>query len=187
MPNGFMKILKSGKTYSMGIAVGIATWLIAYVVSFFKIVNVLNIGGQKVTTGALSLQIGTTAVGMGTANALGVKAMAYLTAIPIVGGFFAGLITGDSFMALVVVTAGSIILVIIGRTIYSISPLKGRPRWKLAVELLYGAGVATIIIAGLGGVGMSAVLTLAIYYAIVATVVNLLARYAKWYGRLVRD
>lgn len=181
---GFAQIIKDRRTYGMGIAVGIATWLLAYIVSFFKIVNVLNIGGQKVTTGALSLQIGTTAQSMGTANALGVKAMAFLTSLPIAGGFIQGLI--DNLMNGVIVTIGSIILVIFGRWIYSWSPLKGRAKWKLAVELLYGAIVGSLIIGGLGMVGISAFITMAVYYAIIAFAVTMLAR-LKWYAQLVRE
>lgn len=175
-------ILRSAKTYSVGIAVGIATWLLAWTVNMFNLVKVLNIGGQPVSTGALSLNVGTAASGMGTANALGVKAMALLTAIP--GGLFAQ----ASLLALVTITIGSTILVAIGRWIYSweIIP-KGRPRWKLAVELLYGAIVGTIIVAGIGGVGVSAVITMAIYYGIIALVVMPILTRIKFYARLVRD
>ena len=183
--NGFTKMVQDKRTYSMGIAVGIATWLLAYIVSFFKIVNVLNIGGQRVTTGALSLNIGTTAQSMGTANALGVKAMAFLTSLPIAGGFIQGLI--DNFMNGVIVVIGSVIIVGLGRWIYSFKIMpKGRAKWKLAIELLYGAIVGSVIIGGIGMVGISAFVTLAIYYVIVAFVVTMLAR-LKWYARLIRE
>jgi len=87
---------------------------------------------------------------------------------------------------LIIVTIGSTLLVMGGRTIYGWVKFPKTQRYKLASELFYGALIATVIIAGIGGVGASAVITLGIYYSIIAIVVQLLAR-LKWYGGLVRE
>lgn len=180
MANGIVSKLIGRKTLSLGTTVGAASWLLAWTVNKLGLVDTLNIGGQTVTTGALSLNVGSETVGLGTANALGTKAMALLTAIP--GGLF----SAESIMALITVVIGSILLVGIGRILYGFLPL-GQQRFKVAIELLYGAIIGTIIIAGLAGVGVSAVITLAVYYGIIALVIIPLLNKVKGYARLIRD
>lgn len=184
MANGFMKILMSGRTYGLSAVVAVFTWLMGWLVNFLNLKDTLNIGGQTVSTGALSLNLnlGTVTQTFGTANALGTRAMALLTAIP--GGLF----EMASLMALLTIFIGSSILVILGKWIYSfkIAP-KGKANWKLAVQLLYGAILGMIIIGGFGGVGFSAVITLAVYYGIIGLIgVPVLTR-VKFFSRLARD
>ena len=183
MPNGLKQIFMSKRTYGLAGAIAIAIWLLAWTVNFFNLVNILNIGGQTVTTGALSLNIGTRAVSMGTANALGVKAMALLTAIP------GGLLTQASLSGLLVLFIGTAVLVILGRWIHSLVPnaFKGKGRFKLAIELLYGAIVGTVLIAGFGGVGITAIITMAIYYGIITLVLMPILTRLNWYAKLVRE
>lgn len=173
-------VLQAKRTYSMGIAIGLATYLIAWIVNWARanqmLSNLINIGGTQVPAGALSINVIGEATSMGTANKLGVKAMAILnTLIP-------------SWVAFIQIMVGSIVLIMIGRTIYSIIkfPELKTSLPKLAVELLYGALAGVLLIAGIGGVGMSAVITMTLYYIALAIIITLMARYMKWYSKLVQ-
>ena len=173
-------VLQAKRTYSMGIAVGLATYGIAWITNWARanemLGNLINIGGTKVTTGALSINVIGEATSMGTANKLGVKAMAILNALI------------PSWAAFIQIIVGSIVLIILGRTVYSLIkfPEFDKSIPKLATELAYGALAGILIIAGVGGVGVSAMITMLIYYLILATVITFMARYWKFYSKLVQ-
>lgn len=176
----FMGVFKAKRTYSMGIAVGLVTYGIAWATKWARanemLSNLVNIGGTKVPAGALSLNVIGEATSMGTANKLGVKAMAILNALI------------PSWSVFIQVMIGSILLVMLGRIVYTLIkfPEFNRTIPKLATELAYGALAGIILIAGIGGVGVSAVITMIIYYLILATVISLMAKYVKWYSKLVQ-
>src|SRR3990167_2927346 len=164
-------VLQSKRTWSMGIATGFASYGIAWVTNWARanqmLSSLINIGGTQVPAGALSSNLIAEATSMGTANKLGVKVMAILnTLIP-------------SWSAFIQIMLGSIVLIMIGRTVYSIIkfPEFNRAIPKLATELAYGALAGILLIAGVGGVGVSAVITMLMYYLILATVITLMARY----------
>jgi len=180
--NKFTKVLVSKTTYSLGIAVGLVTYLLSLLLNVLRnlglgIPDTVRIGGSPVSVGALSINLGEQVSSSGVASPLGVKTMSLLISA-----------TNFSLLNLFTVIIGSIIVVMLGRLIYSIKFVPhGSQKVRLAVELFYGALASMVIIGGLAGVGLSAVITLAIYYVIVAFIVNLAAKNLRFFAKLVRS
>lgn len=168
------EILKDKKTYFLGGIVGTVTYLISWLINLLGIApKTIKIGSFVQVTGALvDINIREQLASGGVANRLGLKVMQLLTAVP-----------KFNLTELITMIAGSIILVIIGKWIYSwkITPKwKNTPPWVLAGELFYGAIVITLAVTLLGGLGMAGLptlaITMALYYLGVALIVGLLTR-----------
>lgn len=173
------KIFTSAKTYTLSVAVGIVMYLISWIVTKWSLVSTLNIGGSIVPASALNLPFGTTVTQVGTASPLGVSVMKLLVQIP----------QYDNVMSFIIgmlpTIVMSFVIIVLGRAIWTLITLPKKQPWKLAMELGYGFIALGLITGVLLQVGVTAIVTLVIYGAIVAFVINLMTRMA-WFGRLVK-
>lgn len=174
-------ILKSPKTYWLGAIVGAVTYLLSWIITILGIApKTIKIGNYFQATGALvDINVRQQLTSGGVANTIGLKMVQLLTAIPKWDW-------GD----LITLVIGSIVLVIAGKWIYTIQFVPKNTRFKLALEMLYGAIAVVLVLTWIGKLGLfppiNLLLTLAVYYLIIAIIVNYLAK-TQTIGKFIRE
>lgn len=156
------------KSVAFGAAVGTLTYIFSLMYTAIVPSKTINIGNYVTVTGSLiDVNVRHQIASSGAANAIGVKVMQLLNQIPYMNW-------GDWLT----IVLGSIVIVMLGKWMYSFLPKNAK--FRLAVELLYGAIAGVILIGLLGGImptlGMwTLIVNFAVYYLLVAIIIQMLS------------
>ncbi len=166
------QILGDKETYKLGFLVGIVAYLLSWVIGVLKIpVLKFGIPATDLTVEASTISIRQQIIERGVATGLGNALLEWLAGIQVM-----------NIMAILATIIGAMIIVIIGRIVYNYLP-QGKPTWKLALVLLYGALIGSIIFMFVGIPPITAIISIAIYWVLVAIIINLVTR-LKMFSRM---